>query len=72
MTVKINKQKLSDNRKKFNTIFNRKLVAYMHPIFGFDIIQFNNDIQVPDGQSCKDFVKEKYGDNAVQLLERLL
>ena len=44
----------------------------MHPIFGFDIIQFNNDIQVPDGQSCKDFVKEKYGDNAVQLLERLL
>jgi len=40
--------------------------------FQFNIIAFDKFIKTPDGVSCKDYVKQKYGDRALKMIERLI
>jgi len=56
----------------FRRIFRFSLVNYTDPLFGFDIVAFDRRLKVPDGTSTKDFIKEKYGDEAVSLVIRLM
>jgi len=57
---------------EFSRIFGRGLGPYVDPLFGFDIVSFDSDIGVPDGISCKDFILEKYGARAVELVIQLI
>ena len=70
---------LMDNRKKeqtFSKPFKETFNINMHPFFdyvmGFDVVAFDKYLEVPDGTSTKEFIAEKYGDDAVTLVENLI
>lgn len=70
---------LMDNRKKerrFAKPFEQAFGVKMHPFFdyvmGFDVVAFDKYLEVPDGTSTKEFIAEKYGDDAVTLVENLI
>lgn len=56
----------------FQRFFRKSLSNYWNPITGFDIVKFDNDLNVPDGKSLKDFVIEKYGKDAARLIQQLI
>lgn len=60
------------HEKEFLNIFNVPLSRFMHPIFGFDIIQFDTYIRTPDGTSTKEWAKKRYGVESVGLLYKLM
>ena len=46
---------------------------YLHPIFGFNIVKFDEVVlKSPDGKSCADVLTEKYGVEVCKMFERLL
>jgi len=49
-----------------------KLTDFMHPILGFDLVKFIDQIGCPDNVSAEDCIKEKYDDAAVALIRRLI
>lgn len=57
---------------EFRRIFNQSMVKYMHPIFGFNVILFDDWLKTPDGTSTADFLKEKYGQRAHDLIFSLI
>ncbi|MFA5321950.1 MAG: hypothetical protein WC373_04695 [Smithella sp.] len=59
-------------KSKFESIFKLPLQKYAHPLFGFDIIRFDEDLKTPDGTSTSDFIKEKYGKEAVELISKMI
>jgi len=67
-----NKKLTHDCSGRFLCYFKKPIDDFMHPIFGFDIIKFDNFLETPDGTSTKDFLKRKYGKEASKLIERLL
>lgn len=62
----------------FNKIFGFTLYRLLDPIFGFDIIKFDKMIQsihgnYEDGEtSLNDFIKLKFGEDAVKLIDKLI
>jgi len=62
----------------FRSYFGRPLRSFWHPLFGFDIIKFDDYCQtalgyVEDGQtSTSDFTTAKFGKNATALIEALI
>lgn len=56
-TTKHNKQA----RALFEATFGLSLHRYLHPIFGFDVVRFDQDIRTPDGTSTEQFITQKYG-----------
>lgn len=66
-------------KRMFKNIFNIDLYIFRDMFlslavgsFQFDIIAFDKFIKTPDGVSCKDYVKQKYGDQALKMIERLI
>ena len=66
--------KRPDSKKEmeFYQLFRRRLRQYWHPLFGFDVVKFDVDIQTPDGVSCADHISQTYGEPARKLVEGLL
>ncbi len=63
------------HRKRFQEIFGRSLSTYFDLIYGFDTIKFDDDITKSsdlDDISMADVVKEKYGEEAVSIIESLI
>lgn len=56
----------------FLAVFGKPLADFYDGIFGFDIVKFDEWLKVPDGTSTKSFVLTKYGQEAVELILRLL
>ena len=56
----------------FSMVFGTPIDKYMHPLFGFDLMSFDVFIKTPDGTSTKEWVKEKYGLEGVNIILRLL
>lgn len=56
----------------FMETFKVSLFKFFSPITGFDICAFDSWLKTPDGKSCSDWIKEKYGDKAVKLVSNLL
>jgi hypothetical protein len=58
--------------------FGRNVMAYCHPVFGFDIISFDQLMKddhgyVEDGEtSCLDFVESRWGEEGVNLILKLI
>jgi len=72
MSVEHNSKLIGQYERSFKAVFKKDLHRYMHPLWGFDIVSFDADLEVPDGISTKDFIKSKYGLTAVHLIEDLL
>ena len=64
-----NKQILNENRKRFQNTFKISMTRFMHPLTGFDIFRFDDWLGTPKGVSIHDYLLEKYGKDAVALLE---
>ena len=66
------------HEKLFSSYFGKSLRDFWHPLFGFDIIKFDDYCQtalgyVEDGQtSNSDFTTAKFGQNATKLIETLI
>lgn len=58
--------------QEFAMIFGKQLRRYLHPIFGFDSIQFDADIGTPDGISMHDWIMQNWGKSGVKLIEELI
>jgi len=69
-----------DNAKKRNECWDEFLRIFRRPLsdfwegnlLGFDVIEFDEWLQPPDGTSTRDIVEQKYGTDGVKLIERLL
>lgn len=74
--VYANKKKIHKYSHSFRETFNLNLCNYLggfwQLLFGFDIIKFDKDIKTPDGTSTKEFILDKYGEEAVNLISDLL
>lgn len=57
---------------QFRITFDLQLRQFMHPLFGFNVIKFDEKIGTPDNMSCHDFIEQKYGEEAVKLVLNLL
>ena len=58
--------------QEFQSTFGVKLSEYFNGLFGFEIVAFDKYIGTPDGTSLKDYLTEKYGVKACQLVESLI
>ena len=64
--------------RKFKTIFGWPIMNYFNPFYGFDIAKFDDDLKERYGDyedgttSMKDFVNDKFGANAVGVVEKLI
>ncbi len=56
----------------FQSTFGTSLGKYMHPVFGFDVVKFDQLIHPKDGESTKDVVEREYGKEAVDLILKLI
>jgi len=70
--VNHNQQLLRANKDEFLRTFGIPLHRYMHPLWGFDVIRFDDWLKTPDGQSTHELLLEKYGQAADNLVERLI
>jgi len=68
----IGKHTTIDDEQYFKSIFNVDLNYFMHPVTGFDIFKFDKFIRTPDGKSCNDWLKEKYGEQAKAFIVGIL
>lgn len=64
-------------KRNYNDIFHQtfgvSLFKFMHPIFGFDVVSFDeNFIRPPEGVSTADAITQKYGLDARRLIEKLI
>jgi hypothetical protein len=67
-----NKKLLHDHAAGFQGFFKVPLASYMNDYTGFDIVKFDEMIKTPDGVSTHDFVKRKYGLQALNMIQDLI
>jgi len=64
--------------REFNQTFNTNLSNFLNPLTGFDIIAFDDRLKnqygnYEDGKtSMSDFIKKKFGENAIKLIDKLI
>ena len=69
----IKNKKLLLHADEFYARFGIRLHKFMSPLFGFDVVKFDElFLKTPDGESCKEYCDKKYGADAVILLCKLL
>jgi len=57
---------------EFHDIFGVFLVDFWDKWFGFKIVEFDAEvIKPPDGVSCHDHIKARYGERAAQIVHEL-
>lgn len=56
---------------EFKTIFGIQVTHFAN-VLGFDVIKFDEWLGTPDGISTADYLTQRYGDRARQLVESLL
>jgi hypothetical protein len=57
---------------RFRELFGLPLAKFWHPFTGFDIIRFDDAIKPATHQSLRTCVQNRYGKDAVQLIESLI
>lgn len=60
------------NERGFRRLFGTSLWHYLDLLTGFDIVRFDDWLKTPDGTSTADFLKQKYGNEAYNLVKRLI
>ena len=70
--VRENKQKFNAGQQQFQGIFGVPLHRFWHPLFGFDVIKFDEWLGTPDGTSTHDHILNTKGQGALTLVEGLI
>lgn len=66
----IQAHKLAD---KFRRKFGVSLVRYWNPVFGFDVVLFDDEvIKAPDGKSTRQCVRQRYGAEGESIIQQLI
>jgi len=66
------------HEQQFQLYFKKPLRKFFHPLFGFDILKFDEEMKSKFGYiednktSCSDFVLQKFGKDAVELIRNLI
>ena len=60
------------HERKFKRIFGISMRGFMDFMTGFDIVKFDDWLKTRDGMSTADCLKERYGDEAHDLVKRLI
>ena len=69
---------INSYEQQFKLYFKQSLRKFYHPLFGFDIIKFDEEMKskfgyIEDGKtSCSDFVSKTFGNDAVKLINNLI
>lgn len=59
--------------ERFESTFRKPLGHFMDPTFGFDAVRFDERlIRPPDGVSCEQEVRRRFGQPAVDLVRELI
>ena len=58
--------------RPFRREFNVTIQRFWDIQTGFDIVKFDEWLKVPDGVSTREFIFQKFGSNAVLLVETLI
>ena len=67
-----NKKMQHDHDNVFRQIFGADIGQFMHPVFGFDIVKFDDFVGTPGGVSLADYLLSKYGIEAHRLISTLI
>ena len=68
-----NRVKFQKCEQDFKRIFGKDLKDYFDNLIGFNITYFDLEfIKTPAGKSMKDVVDEKYGNEGVEVIQKLL
>jgi len=67
-----NKGLLDQYRQQFQQVFGAPLSKFMHPLFGFDIVRFDEWLKTPDGTSTADYLKQTKGETGYNLIASLI
>lgn len=73
--MKRHKEQIRIYRIKFQKVFGVPLARYFDLVLGFDIIKFDEDIIKSfelDGKSMSDVIKEKHGQEGVDIINALI
>jgi hypothetical protein len=70
--VRDNHKLLHTHQAEFQRIFGKSLGGFWHPIFGFEIIRFDDWVRPPNGVSLEGQVRLKWGQPAVDLIWKLI
>jgi hypothetical protein len=58
--------------KEFKRLFNANIWDYWEPLFGFDVVKFDDNV-VQSGDGCMaDVTREKFGQEGEDYLEKIL
>lgn len=67
-----NKELRIRHDEDFMRAFSVSVAKFMHPYWGFDVIRFDEWLRTPDGKSTDEFLQEKYGGVACDLVKALI
>ena len=70
--IKSNDIKYNYYRQKFLETFGVPLKQFYHHLLAFDVVAFDEWLQVPSGVSTAQFLNDKYGTEAREMVEHLL
>ncbi len=67
-------QKAHKHNELFNLAFWHELrfSHYWNAITGFDVVKLDDNLKVPNGTSTAEFIEEKYGKKAVELVRAIM
>lgn len=60
------------NGDQFKRIFGVPLKDFMDILTGFDVVKFDQYLKTPDGTSTKNYITQKYGETATNLVMSLI
>ena len=77
LTVNDRLQKSKEYMQEFQKIFGFKApihggLTYIHKYMYLDLFQLSDMLKVPESKSLKEFINEKYGQNACKLVDNWL
>lgn len=61
-----------DTAAQFKKYFGKNLWDYWEPLFGFDIVKFDEFLETPDDLSIKEYLEKEYGEDAMKLIQSIL
>jgi len=59
-------------QSEFRRLLQRPFHPYWHNLFGFDVVKLGDDLQTPDDISTTEHINSLYGQEAVELVNRVL
>ncbi|MBT9144077.1 MAG: hypothetical protein DDT32_02124 [Syntrophomonadaceae bacterium] len=66
-----NRERVVSYYQDFHKIFQLQLRDYLNIVIEFDVLKFDQHLNVPEGFSIREWVRQEYGEEAVILVETL-